>query len=199
MRETEEFWASDFGKEYHQRQTVTDEANKDLMARIMRVTSGVSTVAELGAGTGLNLRALNAINPDLWLCGVEINAEAVREILTVRKATAVECSVLEWRPTMKFDLTFTKGLLIHINPADLPKAYATLVRASRRYVMIAEYFNPTPVEVPYRGHAGRLWKRDFAAEIMEEHHLRLVAYGFVYKHGPHAQDNITWFLMEKHP
>lgn len=197
MKPTEAFWAGDFGKEYHQRQTVTDEANQALMTRIIERTTGVKSVAELGAGAGLNLRALNAFYPDMQLCGVEINAQACQEILKVPGATAVQCSVLEWRPTIQFDLTFTKGLLIHIPPDDLPAAYATLVNSSKRYVAICEYFNPSPIDIQYRGYAGRLWKRDFAKEIMDAHGLRLVDYGFVYKNGPNAQDNITWFLMEK--
>lgn len=194
---TKQFWAGEFGDEYHRRQKVTHEANVALMRRILETTGKLVTVAELGAGAGLNLRAMSTIDPDMWLCGVEINAQAVREMLTIPRIQAVECSVDEWRPTTKFDMTFTKGLLIHIPPAQLPNVYKALVEASRRWVLVCEYFNPTPVEVPYRGHAGRLWKRDFAGELIDQHGLQLVDYGFAYSRGTCPQDNITWFLMEK--
>jgi hypothetical protein len=54
--------------------------------------------------------------------------------------------------------------------------------------------------IPYRGHTDRLFKRDFAGEIMERHpSLKLIDYGFAYRNDPNfPQDDITWFLMEKH-
>lgn len=200
MNDTEKFWAGDFGHQYHARQTVSHAANVALFGRILAATAGVHSIAELGAGTGLNLQALRHLQEDFDLCGVEINIEAVREILRIPGVVGVQCSALDWRPTRRFDLTFTKGMLIHIPPDDLPDAYETLVNVSSRYVAVCEYYNPTPVEVPYRGHAGRLWKRDFAGEMMKQHNLRLVDYGFVYRNAPiFPQDDITWFLMEKKP
>jgi spore coat polysaccharide biosynthesis protein SpsF len=55
------------------------------------------------------------------------------------------------------------------------------------------------VAIAYRGHSDRLFKRDFAGEIMDRHsQLRLVDYGFAYRRDPNfPQDDITWFLMEK--
>ena len=108
-----------------------------------------------------------------------------------------EESLLDWTPDVKRDLSFTRGVLIHIAPADLGKAYAKLYESSRRYVVIAEYYNPVPVEVEYRGHAGRLWKRDFAGEFMDIYGARLGDYGFVWRRDTFAQDDITWFMMEK--
>ena len=66
---------------------------------------------------------------------------------------------------------------------------------------IAEYYNPTPVEVKYRGHDGRLFKRDFAGEMLDRFpDLKLVDYGFNY-HRDHnfPQDDGNWFLLEKRP
>ena len=77
--------------------------------------------------------------------------------------------------------------------------YDKLVAATTKYLLIGEYFNPTPVSIPYRGHTDRLFKRDFASEIMERYpELKLVDYGFFYhKDQNFPQDDITWFLMEK--
>ena len=95
------------------------------------------------------------------------------------------------------DLAFTKGVLIHLNPEQLPLAYDQLARAGGRYVAMIEYYNPTPVEVSYRGHEGRLFKRDFAGEFLARHGVfRLVDYGFVYHGDPvFPQDDLTWFIM----
>jgi pseudaminic acid biosynthesis-associated methylase len=74
-----------------------------------------------------------------------------------------------------------------------------LYAASRRYVLVCEYYNPVPVEVAYRGHAERLFKRDFAGEIMTLFpDLSLLDYGFVYHRDPvFPADDFNWFLMEK--
>jgi spore coat polysaccharide biosynthesis protein SpsF len=108
-------------------------------------------------------------------------------------------SILEPHATSPYDLAFISGVLIHINPDQLDKVYDNLYRASRRLILVSEYYNPTPVEIPYRGHAGRLFKRDFAGEILKRFpDLWLVEYGFHYRHDPtFPGDDMTWFLMEK--
>ena len=96
------------------------------------------------------------------------------------------------------DLTFTFAVLIHINPEHLKSVYDNLVNGSNRYVLVAEYYNPTPTIVNYRGHDDRLFKRDFAGDLIDNYGLRLVDYGFVYKRDNCApQDDVTWFLLEK--
>ena len=88
---------------------------------------------------------------------------------------------------------------LDINPDYLPEVYKRLDQYSSKYVMVAEYYNPSPVMINYRGHDNRLFKRDFAGELMEMYpDLQLVDYGFMYHRDPvFPQDDITWFLMEK--
>ena len=108
-------------------------------------------------------------------------------------------SILDFTPARSWDLVLIKGVLIHQDPAVLPAVYDKLVGACGRYLLVCEYYNPTPVTVEYRGHSDRLFKRDFAGEIMDRHPcMRLLDYGFVYKRDPNfPQDDVTWFLMEK--
>jgi pseudaminic acid biosynthesis-associated methylase len=89
--------------------------------------------------------------------------------------------------------------MIHINPDMLPKLYSTLAKASQRYVLIAEYYNPSPVTIQYRGHNDRLFKRDFAGEFLAAHpEFELVDYGFVWRRDPvFPLDDITWFLLKR--
>ena len=81
----------------------------------------------------------------------------------------------------------------------LPLVYEKLYNASHKYILVCEYYNPSPVSIPYRGHSDRLFKRDFAGEMLDTYSdLRLVDYGFAYKRDNSCpQDDITWFLMEK--
>ena len=45
----------------------------------------------------------------------------------------------------------------------------------QKYICIVEYYNPTPVEVIYRGHKGKLFKRDFAGEMLDKYrNLKLI-------------------------
>ncbi|WP_413770421.1 hypothetical protein, partial [Vibrio vulnificus] len=74
-------------------------------------------------------------------------------------AEVFNTSIFEFEASRKWDLTFTKGVLIHINPDKLPEADAALYNNSSRYILIAEYYNPSPVELSYRGHSSKLFKR----------------------------------------
>jgi pseudaminic acid biosynthesis-associated methylase len=174
-------------------------ARTALFGKILARTSGIRSVIELGANIGNNLKALRALLPNAELVGVEINPTACTHLAGIRGVTAFNASLLDFRPSEPADLSFTAGVLIHQAPDALPRAYESLVNASLRYVLIAEYYNPSPVELPYRGHAGKLFKRDFAGEMLDAYALRLLDYGFVYRRDPmFPGDDLTWFLMEKH-
>jgi len=200
--EQEAFWAGGFGKEYTGRNqgAVLHAANLSFFSRILERVREVRSVLELGANRGMNLQALRSLVPGVDLAGIEINPDAA-SLLESSGFQTYRGSILDFRIDRERDLTFTKTVLIHINPDALPQVYDLLYAATTRYILVAEYYNPTPVEVSYRGHEGKLFKRDFAGEIMDRHKdLRLVDYGFSYHRDPvFAQDDITWFLMEKVP
>jgi pseudaminic acid biosynthesis-associated methylase len=200
--EQESFWAGGFGKEYTDRNQGAQlhAGNLAFFSKIVERMRGVKSVLELGANRGMNLQALRTLIPDADLAGIEINPEAA-QILETSGFKAYRGSILDHALDQPRDLSFTKGVLIHINPDALPKVYDLLHAAAKRYVLVAEYYNPAPVEISYRGHSGKLFKRDFAGELMERHpDLRLVEYGFLYRRDPvFPQDDITWFLMEKTP
>lgn len=197
----ESLWAGDFGRDYAARNRGENlvASNAALFERVLARTDGVSSVLELGCNIGNNLRALGALLPDASLRGVEINGEAAAEVEAWGGAEVDVASIIGYRATQQVDLAFTKGVLIHIDPDHLGQVYEALTTASSRYVMVCEYYNPTPVEVHYRGHDHALFKRDFAGEILDATPgLRLVDYGFTYHRDPlHPLDDSTWFLMEK--
>ena len=114
-------------------------------------------------------------------------------------ARVVDGTILDELPTdRRYDLSFTKGVLIHIQPDELHRVYRNLYELSNRYIMVCEYYNPTPVTVNYRGNSDRLFKRDFAGELMDRYPLRLIDYGFSYHRDNYfPQDDSTWFLLEK--
>jgi pseudaminic acid biosynthesis-associated methylase len=148
---------------------------------------------------GLNLIALNRINKTFDMQGYEINELAAKAASDQKIASIVNTTITEpLASEIKFDLTFTKLVLIHINPEKLEAVYDNLYALSNRYIMICEYYNPYPVSVEYRGHQNRLFKRDFAGDLISKYNLRLLDYGFNYHRDPYfTNDDATWFLMEK--
>ena len=110
-----------------------------------------------------------------------------------------EGSILEYEAKKQYDFALIKGVLIHISPSELGNVYDKLYHSSGRYICIAEYYNPAPVTVQYRGNENRLFKRDFAGEFLECYpDIKLIDYGFKYHRDVNfPQDDITWFLMEK--
>ena len=137
------------------------------------------------------------------MAAIEINhkaADYLREDGFLKGHLQVfEESILQIEPVQKYDLALISGVLIHINPEELQHVYEKLYASSKRYICISEYYNPTPIEVPYRGHKEKLFKRDFAGEFLDKYpDCRLVDYGFQYhKDNYFPIDDITWFLLEK--
>ena len=220
--EQEIAWAGEHGNEYNKRAPGDPEANYALFQKALNITVGphvshkglsygnhpgaivwadppIATILELGAGTGANVRALNRLYPSAHITAVELNRQACETLQATTPARVVNANVLDWEPDGVYDLVVTKGLLIHIHPDELVRVYETIMRAAGRWVLIAEYYNPTPVNVIYRGRDDLLWKRDFAGDLLDRYgtELRLRDYGFVYRRDRHPQDDITWFLLEK--
>jgi pseudaminic acid biosynthesis-associated methylase len=200
--EQEAFWAGEFGNEYTQRNQgdALVAANLGLFVKALGVTRGVNSCIEFGANIGLNLKALKLLFPAQEQHAVEINAKAASELARViPPSNLYRTSILDFNPGRTWDLVLIKGVLIHINPEMLPQVYDKLEAACSRYLLVVEYYNPAPVAVSYRGHSGRLFKRDFAGEIMDRHsHMRLADYGFMYRRDPNfPQDDANWFLLEK--
>jgi spore coat polysaccharide biosynthesis protein SpsF len=199
--EQESFWAGEFGNAYVDRNKSAHllAANIAFFADIFRRTRGVRSVMEFGANIGMNICAINRILAEVTISAVEINSNACEQLNQIENVTAHNCSILDFEPKEQYDFVFTKGVLIHINPNELGSVYRKLYDASSRYICVAEYYNPSPVAIPYRGHENRLFKRDFAGEMLDQFQdLRLVDYKFVYRRDNNfAQDDITWFLMEK--
>jgi pseudaminic acid biosynthesis-associated methylase len=199
--EQEKFWAGEFGDEYSDRNIGAGwiAANSALFAKVIDRTRGVKSVIEFGANIGLNLRAIDTLIANAELSAVEINSYAAEDLRKWGRCDVREESILDFKPDRTWDLSLIKGVLIHINPDALPDVYDTLYNSSSKYICVVEYFNPSPVALPYRGHEDRLFKRDFAGEILDRFaDLSLVDYGFCYRRDPNfPQDDVTWFLLQK--
>ncbi len=199
--EQEGFWAGEFGNDYINRNNdaALVASNLALFAKVFQSIRPIESVLEFGSNIGLNLRAIHALLPQAQLAAIEINSHAVQELQKNKALTVYHSSILDFTQDDTRDFVFIKGVLIHINPNVLVEVYEKLYQASHRYILIAEYYNPSPVSVDYRGHSDKLFKRDFAGEMLDIYSdLKLVDYGFTYHRDENfEQDDMNWFLLEK--
>jgi pseudaminic acid biosynthesis-associated methylase len=198
----ENFWAESFGDDYIERNQGSQllASNLNFFNKALQYCKNLNSAIEFGANIGMNLKAIQLLLPQIELKGVEINQKAVTELAAViGQHNAIHSSIFDFNDQNLVDLTLIKGVLIHINPDMLPVVYEKLYKHSKQYILIAEYYNPSPVNINYRGHEDRLFKRDFAGEMLEKYpDLELVDYGFSYRKDPvYPQDDITWFLLKK--
>lgn len=194
----EQFWRGEEGWRYTARNgTSLLPAKVAFFERALQKAEKIGSAIEFGANRGLNLTALEQLYPGQYQAAVEINWAALQDL--VRECGPHEihdCSLLQFEPPRQYDLSLTMGVLIHLAERDLPRAYDVLHKASSRYILVAEYFSETPVEVRYRGYDGVLFKRNFGAEIEARFpDLKRIDQGFAGKDV--GQDDLTWWLWEK--
>ena len=159
-----EHWRSDFGRAYTDRNSLTPEAldalyrknygvaRSELNQRFLADIPRNARILEVGCNEGNQLCALREMGFQN-LYGIEIQDYALRKArlrlgdAQLALATAFEIPY----PDGFFDLVFTSGVLIHIAPADLPKALREIHRCAGRFIWGLEYYSPQPAEVRISG------------------------------------------------
>ena len=196
LTEQESFWQSSFGDEYVDRNSAFSRINhfaKILLNNKISIRSSI----ELGANIGINLDSIKALFPECKTFGIEINQKAYETL--INKHDGFLGSVYDFKENNQYELSFCSGVLIHQNPTKLDEFYTKLYDLSNNYILISEYFSPSPVEISYRNHKDRLFKRDFAKEFWAKYpDLSLVDYGFFWSMDNYTNgDDLNWFLFKK--
>ncbi|MDP6486536.1 MAG: methyltransferase domain-containing protein [Alphaproteobacteria bacterium] len=198
-------WKGEFGDDYAARNRATKETVGNAARAFGEILCHVkdsppASILEVGANIGINLRALSSLT-DAALYAVEPNAHALEQLVAdkvvppERLFDAVATKLPLDDGTV--DLVFTSGVLIHVPPADLEAAYGEIHRVAACYILCIEYFSPTPVEIPYRGHEGLLFKRDFGGMWLDLFPaLDPIANGFFWRQTT-GLDDINWWLFRK--
>lgn len=200
-----ELWKSQFGDDYVKRNVITEEAltaRKNLWGGIIgatRDTGFPKSIFEVGAGQGINLQALKEIyqlnNLEVNLSCLEPNTEAIKALKKLN-ISVCESANLDLGPSGFYDMVFTSGVLIHINPKDQLKAIQNIYRMSKTYIVCIEYFAPELREIKYRGQDSALWVRDYGSLYLDNLPLQVLGYGFCWKRIS-GLDDLTWFLFKK--
>lgn len=202
-------WTGDFGDAYQSRNASNWPAIKNRARLFENIFEAMekgcggafpASIIEVGGGAGDNLRAIDLIyarsKMEVNLKSCDPNEAARQAMKDVADAIPGTIDDLPYNNGAA-DLVFTSGVLIHVPPEELQRAMEEILRVSKRWILSIEYFNPTPQEVPYRGSAGMLWRRDFGEAWLDLYPgLKIVGNGFAWKRTS-GLDNVFWWLFEK--
>lgn len=180
MSEQNRAWIGEFGRKYTDRNALTLEEMEELHKRNYGVSrtelnrkflvglEKSASILEVGANIGNQLICLQKMGFSR-LCGIELQSYAVelsrsraQEISMVR-SSAFNLPFVD----AAFDLVFTSGLLIHINPSQIAEVMKEIHRCSRKYVWGLEYYADEVTEVLYRGQQHLLWKCNYPQLFLE--------------------------------
>lgn len=168
-------WAGEFGKEYYQRNLrnyeETDaihnklygvsrlEMNREFLDELDRSIN----ILEVGTHTGNQLMLLKEMGFEN-LYGIELNQSAIEHAKEVTIGLNIIYGLANDIPFKDrfFDLVFTSGVLIHIDPERLSGVIGEIYRCTSKFIWGLEYYDKELTEVEYRGNSDLLWKGDYA-------------------------------------
>ncbi len=172
-------WASDFGKQYTDRNAQSLEEMEQLFvqnfgvsrtemnARFLEGLSRDISILEVGCNIGNQLLCLQKLGFSN-LTGLEVQPYAAAKAKQrCPGIEIIEGSAQDLDSDARYDLVFTSGVLIHIAPEDLAQVMANIHSCSRRYIWGYEYWAENLQEVAYRDHRQMMWKGDYAALYLE--------------------------------
>ena len=199
----EGFWAESYSKEYIEKNSQFDDIKgSEGWSKILKCTNyEISNFLELGCNVGRNIKQLQKVLPSAKPSVIEISEEAfeyANDQFTFEHAFNGPILDSDFAEN-SFDLTFTMGVLIHINPDQLLEHMKKLYGYSNNFIVMGEYFNRTPVSLEYQGQKDKLFKRDFGKLFLENFDVTLVDYGFLWGHiyDESGFDDITWWVFKK--
>lgn len=195
-----ELWASKFGDEYTKRQKEDLDNRAYLFSDALKmVFSDIDSVCEFGANVGENIKVLQTLFEfrTKWLKGkkmptfsaIEINRNCCEKLSDIIGMEKIYFQSVEKPIKEKYDLVFTRGLLIHLDKKTLDSAIKNLYDSSNKYILICEYHSPERRMIPYRGNKDMLFTDDYFKPFLQLG-CQIIDCGFDYKY------HITWMLME---
>jgi pseudaminic acid biosynthesis-associated methylase len=199
----EDFWKNTIMESYVKDNSVFDmqlglKAWNKMLSKIDK--SSISSYLDCGSNIGRNIAFLKELLPEAKSNIIELAEEPYNKCL---QDFQIDLSFMgpikNAEFNKKFDLVFTNGVLIHVNPNDLLKTMNRMYDLSERFILLGEYFNRTPVSIEYRGEFDKLFKMDFGKFYLENFPVKLIDYGFLWGHeyDKAGFDDITYWLFQK--
>lgn len=195
------FWKKDYARAYIAKNREFDQKKGvEAWRLILKKAHRVASILECGCNIGRNISFLEKVLPRAEKSVIEISKPAFDFVTKKHKLkNAFHGAICDSQFEEKFDLVFTIGVLIHIHPNELLKNMKKLYEHSKKYILVGEYFNRTPVMLKYQGKGDRLFKQDFGKKFIQKFPVSIVDYGFLwgYFYDKAGFDDITWWLFRK--
>ena len=170
-------------------------------AQMTRNCDPIHSFLECGSNIGRNINFLNHLYPSSAKSVIEIGKEPFDIVTNTYKLdSASNTSILDSNFNGKtFDLVFTSGVLIHINPDLLLQTMQKMYDLSSRYILFCEMFSRVPRTVNYRGSDDLFFTRDFGRFFLENFNASIVDYGFLWGHyyDDAGFDDANFWVFEK--
>lgn len=202
MNDQELFWKNDYSRSYIAKNSDFDQKlGVVAWQEMLRKGRSIDSLLECGSNIGRNIGFLNTLLPKTRKSIIEISKDAFQIVSSRYELEfASNTSIIESKlPESYFDLVFFSCVLIHVHPDHLHESMKKAFSYSKKYILINEYFNRTPVSIEYQGHSDKLFKRDFGKLFMQSFDVKLVDYGFLWGqiYDEAGFDDTTWWLFEK--
>ena len=168
-----DFWSGNDGKSYVERNDSLELANKvykertgithqEVFQEFFENLDRNTSILELGCNIGINLEILQNMGFKK-LTGLEINQKTMniaKEKYPMIKF--IHSSIEDFKCNdNEYDLVFTTGVLVHINPSNINDIVNKMIRLTKKFIFGFEYFSEKLTEVKYRDHSNLLWKQNF--------------------------------------
>ncbi len=168
-------WSGKFGREYADRSIITlneldnvyrknfgitrTELNRLFVGKLKKNIK----ILEVGSNVGNQLLLLHKMGFDN-LYGIEINSYAIaRSKSRTKNINIIQGSAFDIPfKDEYFDVVFSSGVLIHVHPKDIKKAYREIHRCTKKYIWGYEYYAEKYTEIIYRERKNLLWKANFS-------------------------------------
>lgn len=166
-------WSGDFGNSYIDRNKDLHKVNsqykesigfskEDIFHDFFNEFNREFSILEVGCNVGLNLSILESMGFQN-LYGLEINEKAIEIAKKTHPNTQFFHSSFEdFDTNLKFDIVFSAGFLIHINPSTLDKIIKKIFSLSTNYIFGYENFSENLIKINYREHDNICWKQNFS-------------------------------------
>ena len=181
-----DFWSGSDGKSYIKRNNSLELANKlykertgithqEVFQEFFENLDRNMSILELGCNIGINLDVLKNMGFKK-LTGLEINQEAIdiaKEKYPMIKF--IHSSIEDFKCNdNEYDLVFTTGVLIHINPSSINDIINKMIRLTKKFIFGFECFSEKLTEIKYRGHSDLLWKQNFPLLFINSKNMKLI-------------------------
>tara|TARA_B100001142_G_C14161918_1_gene588802 strand:+ start:163 stop:849 length:687 start_codon:yes stop_codon:yes gene_type:complete len=142
--------------------------HRELIVNAISNRGNISSILELGTGSGINLINLSQSFPKIKYTGIDINKKAVeigRVYLKENNISNIRIDVGDISSIKKLesesiDILITDAVLMYFNPNDLKDLLAEMLRISRKGFILCEQMSPGGI---YADH----WRHDYENALNE--------------------------------